>query len=218
MSKDSKIIDKIRKILRLSRSDNPHEAARALMMAQAISNRYGIDINSIKEEKSEPILGKLFSADEANTVRSDIGRELAAQFRVALIRLKNDDGYEILVMGYPEDVKIYREVEAYTLEYFRLELTSYEKMVTQFYGDVISAEEKKDYLTGFLIGLKEKFAVNVEENALTIGLPPEVKDFLDHLTSGEKVDREREKIEHAVAARMGYASAKKITPHKNITE
>lgn len=51
MSASAEIIDKIKKLLRLSRSANPHEAALALQRALALAREHGVAVDSLNPDE-----------------------------------------------------------------------------------------------------------------------------------------------------------------------
>ena len=61
--KKKRIIDKIRKLLRLSRSSNEHEAAAAAAKAQELLSEYNLSLDSMITEES---------ASEASSTHRDI--------------------------------------------------------------------------------------------------------------------------------------------------
>lgn len=55
---DKKIVEKIKKCLRLSASSNPHEAATAMRQAQKLMEKYGVSASDIELSKIESSLTK----------------------------------------------------------------------------------------------------------------------------------------------------------------
>lgn len=53
MPATAEVIDKIRKLLRLSRSANPHEAQLALQRALALARSHGVEVESLNPDASE---------------------------------------------------------------------------------------------------------------------------------------------------------------------
>ena len=117
-------IDKIRKLLALATSDNPHEAAQAAARAQEILDRYEINramlaIDAGDVELDEPIENfatkdaPLDAAKAVATWKGCLSRVLAEVNQCRVYTSRNDNGRTIEIVGRAGNVQKVRYLYAY---------------------------------------------------------------------------------------------------------
>lgn len=173
--------DKIAKLLRLSDSPNQHEAQRALAKAQELALKNGLSLEAIEEQKATPVQDPFTPPrNRVPAYERIISTVLAANFRVMV--LKHGKGYRetLEVVGLPNDVEIFKQVFAYTLESYRRMLNSWLKDYRFLHPRwKVDQGLKNDYLRGFIAGLDQRFAQNVKEHALVTTVPAVVQDAVE---------------------------------------
>lgn len=106
-----KIIDKIRKLLALSKSDNYHEAANAAGRAQALMEKYSIETAMLEEERAEkpadPIRGIIFQGKggKLRTWVLNIAREVARANRLSIWYTSTNKMAVINAAGTPHNIE-----------------------------------------------------------------------------------------------------------------
>jgi Protein of unknown function (DUF2786) len=219
-----KIIDKIRKLLKLGESPNEHEAQSAIMKAQKLALKNGIEISEIKQESNDAVVDQYIDPlTRVPLFKRRISALLATNFRVVVIRDKvfswEDVKYKeiMLVVGLPEDVAIFKQVFAYTVESYSIYLNAFLKKYKKTYPRrKIKQNLKNDYMIGFLSGLIYRFRQNIQEHGLIVVTPQVVKNRIDEMKCHESKSRKLSHKKDKIAMGMGYHDAKSLTPHKNI--
>lgn len=219
-----KIIDKIRKLLKLSESPNVNESQRAIMKAQQLAVKNGIEISHIKDEKQDAVIDCF--TDPLSRIplyQKRISTVLASNFRVLIVRerILDHEGLKLKeimqVIGLPEDVIIYKQVYAYTIESYRLLLNAFLKDYKKRYPRrKIKQNLKNDYMIGFLSGLIYCFRQNIQEHGLMVITPQVVNDKIKQMNCHESKGRKLTRRKDYIGMNQGWRDAKKLTPHKNI--
>lgn len=174
--------EKIKKLLKLSESPNEHEAQRAIMKAQELACKIGIEISNINVEEDEE-----FVVDEAVTFKKTVSPEekaiasiIAKNFKVETY-IMNSYNTTINVIGFPEDVEIFKTVFNYALKNFRKFRKEFINEYKTTHQYVRMTPLKNSYLFGFIRGLDDKFKENVMEHALIIVTPALVKQHVNEM-------------------------------------
>jgi Protein of unknown function (DUF2786) len=221
---NEKIIDKIRKLLKLSESPNVHEAQRAIMKAQQLALKNGIEISEVKQEQADAV------SDPYTVLRSTvpiyerkISKLLADNFRVIVFREEKLCPYALKykermhVVGMPKDVAVFKQIFVYTVRSYRLLLNEFiKKYKKQYPRRKFKQNRKNDYMIGFLYGLNYRFGQNIQEHGLVVITPLAVKDKIQQMNCTTSTERTLSYKQDHIAMSQGLHDAKSLTPHKNI--
>lgn len=170
----SKIYDKIKKLLSLSTSPNEHEAQAAMLKAQELMAKYDIQVESVNAEIT--YIAEMAETDGNNAFRIPLGSVIAPNFRCEIFMR----GTDILFYGHPEDVKICKEVYEFAYKsILKLSRKRYNQARTAGYD---TRGFYTNYQNGFIIALKNAFAKQC--TALMIVTPEDVKSSFKEMTDG----------------------------------
>ncbi len=175
MSKE-KIIDKIRKCLELSKSDNVHEAESAMLMATKLMSQYNIDMLMVEKQDKTEVSEQTYREKSAKFawVRS-LARVIAENNRCKILITVSGRSKYITFVGFDIDIEVCNLLFEYALTCIDYSTRKFDK-----FG-------KDSYRVGFRKGLKEKYdkqkEQEVKENesfALVCQVPVEVTNYLDN--------------------------------------
>lgn len=153
MNIDSKLVDKIQKLLRLSESPNEHEAELALMKAKALAVENDIDLASINtKEESEDYIQNDISFGKRNPVTTNHASRICINhFNVKIIYYGSRNwGKKVIFIGKTTDVKIAMFVFEFVLNKF-MQLWHAYREVKQ-----VSTKSRASYFQGLYDGLNQK--------------------------------------------------------------
>jgi hypothetical protein len=184
-----KIMDKVRKLLRLTKSTNEHEAALALQRVREIMAKYHLELGDVQEKTEKPEHEKLDQKTKSVSVlHLKICTALDEYYRVRCFRTLSFDGSYIQVAGYKEDILIFKEVVSYVElvfeNMFKVFLTSWKET-----NDVKTRSEsvlvRNRYMQGFIRGMVDYLEqCKVEEYALVLVTPEAVIKSVDAVCKG----------------------------------
>lgn len=218
-----KILDKIRKLLALSKSPNENEAAVALAMAQELMLRYNIDNIDLEQESTEDIIEidfKISYQAEESSLRFVYW--LGKAFFVKPILIKRNIGQDkikferyIRFIGKQADVAVTTYVFSYMMTILDNKGKEYTKKI----------KIRKDYDFGFVTAVCEKlekieedkrnstiFNVNEAKNesALILSSRSLIKSFIKEKYGDKINDGKQQEIEFDLDAfRDGYVEGEK---------
>lgn len=210
---DSKVVDKIQKLLRLSSSDNQNEAQLAMQRAQELMAKHNIEMGEAKETE---VVDSFIIGEETKGLSSNrklLAAAMAPHFQVFLIITLNDKMQErISVIGRIDDVKIF-------LDSFNWTYNAANQLFKNFLKEQGSMSRsqsialKNDYFAGFRLGLTEALKKNVTEKSLMIRVPDCVEEFVEakypHLRKGKPVSKtSANSIDAILAGRRDGGSVK----------
>lgn len=176
-----KIIDKIRKVLALTKSTYQEEAHAALLKAQELMAQHGLTMAEIQQEE----------AQEKNVLDTCIYKKRRTTWyekRLATVVGENfrchaytGIGRGICFIGLEQDVDIAKEVYLYALSTMIYLAGEYVKRSRK---QIVKGNGlKNDYIIGFINGLKDKFKEQIESKGYALVL---VKDALVVQTVNDK--------------------------------
>lgn len=218
-----KILDKIRKLLALSKSPNENEAAVALAMAQELMLRYNIDNIDLEQESTEDIIEidfKISYQAEESSLRFVYW--LGKAFFVKPILIKRNIGQDkikferyIRFIGKQADVAVTTYVFSYMMTILDNKGKEYTKKI----------KIRKDYDFGFVTAVCEKlekieedkrnstiFTVNEAKNesALILSSRSLIESFIKEKYGDKINDGKQQEIEFDLDAfRDGYVEGEK---------
>lgn len=175
---NKKIVDKIKKLLRLSKSDQAGEAMNALRKAQELMLKYNIVVEEEDNLKDEVVIESTGERGKSRPSlhKSRLAGVLAKRFRCSWYYT----GSIISFIGLRDDVAILKEsFEWICIVYQRLQDKHLKERRSQLlrWDRHVSNLAKRDYLTGFCKGLGNYLDSNVQEKGLMVVVPNAVKEM-----------------------------------------
>lgn len=174
--KDTKVIDKIKKLLALSKNNsNSNEAQNSLLKAQELMAKYNI---SVSESDTEDITHISVGCEHKWDLgyRHPLGIIIAKNFRCKMYF----HGKKVTFFGRDVDAKIAKEVFEYAYRFINTEGT---KRYDRAYKDGVKTKGVfNSYALGFIEGLEEAF--NEQCRALMIITPKDVEDKYLEMSNG----------------------------------
>lgn len=186
------ILSKVKKLLSLAGNNpNQEESEAAMMKAQQLLSEHGLSM-----AQAEQAAGV---RQEACEVTANVGTKTAPWWHksVAIIIAKNfrcdlfirlfGGGSSIVFVGLPTDAEVAREV-FYTAvrtadrEAKKFLLIEKKTPSIRTWNRSVSIAVRNDYLRGWIEGLRSSFQKNVEERALLVVPPPEVREHMNKMS------------------------------------
>ncbi len=151
MTEDDRILDKIKKLLRLSRSSNPHEAALALQRAMELAQANSIHLASV--DPDDEVAG--IRHKERMEARLHYEKRLAIGliqdfFSVRIIRGWN----HLKIVGRAPDIQIAEFAYVYLVRACRLCLAAFEKEEAAARRRV-TTNKRRSFILGFMEGVRK---------------------------------------------------------------
>lgn len=158
---EDKLINKIENLIRLSSSDNEHEARAAMMKARELMAKYHIRMEDVSPEEKESE-----TVETATTLEKfreswiqDLARVIAQNFRcrTLLLHWYTGNTYKIRFLGVNDDAFVCMEIFRYALKVIKSRVKT---MRGIFYesGKDFEYNDKLVYCHGFMKGLQINFA------------------------------------------------------------
>lgn len=172
---DNKVLDKIKKLLALSKSPNEHEAQAAMLKAQELMAKYNISVEESVETEIT-YTSTIAETSGNSTFRAPLSAIIAKNFRCEVF-MANDC---IAFYGHSEDVPVCKEVFEYAYKTIK-------KLGTKRYNEAKKAGYETrgfytQYQTAFLIALKDAFEKQC--TALMIVTPTDVTENFIKMSEG----------------------------------
>lgn len=218
---NTKIIEKVRKLLALSESSNPHEAELAMLKAQELLMKHKLSlkevtefkiINSvIKEIKSEITFTKAkWKAELARLIADNFGC-----YRYFKVRRTNT----IVFFGREEDVIVCNIVLKYAVYCI---YSAVSKLKYQYTKEGYSTKGlENDYALGFIAGLSQKFEEQKKANqewGLVLVKDKEVVDAHDQIEFAKKKINTHTQYQDQEAYDEGIIDGRRFSISDKITE
>lgn len=187
---NTKVINKIKKLLRLSKSDNIGEANNALRLAQKLMAENGIFIKETEElDKEQSAMSKIIEEKTRglSAHRRRLATALAKEFKVRILLAGGLSG-RLEVVGLEEDIDIFIEVFEWTYLVFKKLCKQYlenrKKELGRLWNRSISLRMQNDYFEGFVNGVILSLKQNCKEHGLMVITPKAVESLADEMTTG----------------------------------
>lgn len=183
---DEKLIAKIEKLLRLSSSNNEHEAQSAMMKAQELMAKHNIkmaDVNP-EEQPQEKVETRTSERYREGWV-GDLATIIAGNFRCRTLLLYANKGntYRVRFYGANDDAQICMQIFQYALEVVRSRCKTM-KGIFEETGKSFEYNDKLMYCHGFMQGLQKNFKEQIRRNecyALALTVPAVVDNAIEQL-------------------------------------
>jgi len=186
---NEKVMNKVRKLLALSQSDNEHEAHLSLAMAQKLCLKNDIDIDYFKQEKEQikSITIKLF-VRKLDSMTPRLLSILTKNFNTSYFIVTDAFGSKSLRMhGNEVNIEAFKMSYFYILGVYKRAWSKYHKKVKNDYGFVLR-DVRESFKHGFLDGIDTAFQKNIEEYGIVLcndrAVAEKTKVFNDLINSG----------------------------------
>ncbi|PJI06557.1 MULTISPECIES: DUF2786 domain-containing protein [Clostridium] len=218
---DTKIIEKIQKLLSLSESSNEHEAEVAMLKAQELLAKYKLSIKEVKEYKrynskiQEKTTDVTFTKAKWKAQLAGVISDNFGCYRYFKTRGTNT----IVFFGREEDVIVCNLVLNYAVDsiYSVVKKLKYQYSKNGYRTRGI----ENDYALGFIYGLQEKFEEqkrNNQEWGLVLVKDKEVVEAHEKIKFNKKVNMSTKYKGHSDVYYKGCEDGKKFSVSDRITE
>jgi hypothetical protein len=155
----SEIIEKIRALLRLAKSDNPHEAALALEKAATLAARHHLDLGAISPDDDSRKIGHghLDVPDRLAQEWKEALNTVHNYFHVHITVLKGSS--KCLVVGTALDIELASYVATFLVRCCRDSLSSWKKSEKAAHRK-ITRSKVFSFIEGFFWGIRHKLRAN----------------------------------------------------------
>lgn len=220
---DDKILRVIRKSLALaSNNPNANEAQTALLKAQELMAKHNITMGEVEVNQTpkEKVIAKDGATDYKRVVwwEKTLASILSENFRCNYYRTLLNNKSKIMFYGLKEDVELVKEAYVFALNQIKFLADHYIKS-NGIKGRTKINAVKNDYISGFLKGLKDMFAEQVQKNNWGLVL---VKDALvvqgyKKLSKGFKSSKSSSYsvAENSEARGQGYNDGRSFNSNRN---
>jgi hypothetical protein len=163
-----RVLQKIKKALNLANAKNDHESHTAMLLAQQMMAKYGLEMEDVDVDLEGPKKKEVMEmyatkATKLQWWQKDLASVVSGNFRCYTYWRTFGGKSRIVFLGLKEDTQIAREVFAYaqdSIEYFSVRYLN----VQGIEGLSERTKIRNDYIQGFIHGLGEKFKEQVEQN------------------------------------------------------
>ena len=180
MTKETDIIRKIQKAMKLSDGGGTAaESQNALLMAQRMAIKHGIDIaelgEMVEEQKKKIVHQVVRAASLRSWWREKLYSIIANNFKVESYRTEmgkrnGKEFYRLTYTGFEEDVSIALEVYNHAELSIQHHARTYIRKMGKRIKSTNKNKYKNEYMKGYLDGLKRKFAEQVREHGFQLAL------------------------------------------------
>lgn len=217
--KNKEIMEKIKKMLALSKNNpSEEEAAQALLMAQKLMVKYNLTMEEVEDqpEKNPEAIADYSQYKGSNTVwKIKLAKIIGDNFKTEVLKA----GPGFCFVGMAEEVQL-------TISLFNLACEIVDKGMKKVRRDARKAGLNTsgiagDYVHGFLDGLEAKFKEQVEKEGwgLILVKPEAVIEKTEELTSGCKPKQIKDRLGRrgdAAAYQKGYKEGNNLSTQKQL--
>ncbi len=175
--KKEKMIDKIKKLLELATSDNPHEAQLAMTKAQALMVEHNIEMQEVEEQEQEDVIKATSDSWGRGQFRRSLGVVISDNFRCISYINCRKNLFRIVFLGKESDAKI--ALMVYECAVKIAEQGAEKEYQSAYYNGLPTKGIKPSFKAGFLEGLINQFEDqkrNNQEWGLVLVTPKEVTE------------------------------------------
>ena len=176
----NEISEKIRKLLALASSSNPHEASAAILKAQELMLKHHINRDAFTEDNEEIVIEKI-PIKHAGIEESKIAVLIADNFRTKVFFR----GMRLYMIGFQEDVSIARDCVEYVVRKMSDGWRDYhmEHCISILHSQKNFTDVRHSWKNGFVAGLAEAFRQRKTDRSYDLMMitPPRVQKAYDSL-------------------------------------
>lgn len=210
---EEKIVEKIKKLLALSKSPNENEAMAATLKAQALMAKYEIDLSQVETNEDRKIVERIYCDNGKHEMKKwkyGLATIVANNFMCKMFLY----GTNVVFYGYEEDAEI-------ALNTFRYLYEAGNRLALKYYNNyrkngMPTKGVMNTYLSGFKAGIKS--ILEKQSTALMVVTPQKVKDSFEEITKDAKIHTTKVNIASDTAAYShGVKDGKNLVSHKMLT-
>jgi hypothetical protein len=216
---DDAIVEKIKKLLRLAQSSNPHEAELALARAFELAQKHQIDVSTLDmDEESERIIHEWFHVG----ARVSYLRQRAIGIVMTFFHVDACISRpRVVFVGAATDVTIANYVYAFIVAQGQRQLRHFER-AQKVFGRRMTPKKRLGFVQGFIYGIslqlgKRQEANAIEDSRTAIVLAEKERqraDYLADLIPGAKAIAHRQQKGNTSALWDGFQAGKATTINK----
>jgi hypothetical protein len=214
MSERENVMTKIRKALALANDGaSDHECETALLMAQRLMTKYGIDMSEVEsqdtdEQGKEVVHENVTERGRTPYWKKALSNVIADNFRCYNYTRTGGGKSRIVFLGTKEDVALAKELFDFAVNVLEKSVRKYLREQRRERGDDFnSTGVRNDYIIGFIDGLRAKFKEQVEELCLTPMLVKDNEVIAEH-------DRMRFRRSSSSSIQRGFDSGAYSSGHR----
>lgn len=218
---DTKLINKIKKLLALSESSNEHEAQLSLLKAQELLVKHKLSLKEVKEYKNYNAQikdRKTIISFTKSKWKANLARVIADNFG-CYHYFKTRYVHTITFFGREEDIEVCNIVLEYAVDCIE---SAIKRMRYQYSRDGYGTKGvANDYAIGFIAGLKQKLEEQMKANqewGLVLVKDKEVVDAYDKKTFKRTINTNTQFQGNSDAYRKGSEDGKKFSISDKIAE
>lgn len=210
-------IEKIRKVLELSRNNPSEEEAKSAMLkAQRLMAEYDVTMKEVEaEDESDNIVSSTVEVGMGNKWKYMLANLIAKNFRC---RFFTRGKAKMVFYGYETDAEIASMTFKYLFTVGNRASTNYYNRLKKEEGVCFDGSGvRNSYLIGFVEGIK--VSLEAQSTALMVITPQEVNEAFENLRKGFKSSHNRlsASSQYASQARTeGFQKGKDIMARKNL--
>lgn len=234
----TKVLDRVKKLLALGRSPEPHEAAAALQRAQELMAKHGVTVAMVEGPVSEPIAShdvkSIATATRVKGWEFRLLRTVADAFGCELLWISAYPYGRYRVLGYESEVEVAVYTAQVLLRQLRAAKNRFVKTLDSAAPRTWKASEADAYCTGWVHGASEnvqrlvdaKVAVAREADptgATTLRVQTDeekraaaVRLELERLTTGASKSQGRRRRGSSHAKARGVADGRRATVQRAV--
>ena len=174
---ENKVIDKIKKLMALSKSSNEHEAQLAMTRAQELLLKHHLTMDDIKDKEAglKVIEIDIIKGKRIPNWKLVLAKTLSKNLRCKSIVVNPGDTNYVRIVGGEEDAEVVELLFIYAIGFIESQTRKLRRQVRKEQGTAAGTTDS--YIYGFLVGLAEYFKEQVKANqewGLVLIIPDEV--------------------------------------------
>lgn len=204
------IEEKIKKLLRLAKSDNEYEAKLAIVRARELMAKYKLEVEEFDDDDKQEVVDVVtdwYFTDYKDGYRHYLADALAENY-CCITYLSREKGSKCMFVafrGYENDMKILCDVFKFADDCIRSWFFDKKHNALKGYNNKILNAIKNEYGIGFSEGLKslleEQHKQKEQEWGLVMVVPKEARDFKASLS---EVGIENNELNNDMIRQLGY--------------
>lgn len=220
---EEKVIEKVQKLLRLSKSENAGEAAAALARAQYLMAKFNVSVDE-SFSSDEDVVEKVdvsLGTKSVSSYQARMAKELSTHFGCRiLINSYRDRRQSFLIIGTPVSAATFKECLVYAYSAYKRFYGIYLKTKADQLDNLSyklsdKTQIRDDYFRGFLNGMVNELIRSENEFALTIIVPEVVDKAIAEMSTGTINMNGGRHLSSEEDMMAGYNDGKFAMSHKN---
>ncbi len=218
---DTKLVEKIKKLLALSESGNEHEAEASMLKAQELLAKHKLSLREVKDFK---LIDSAIKEKRSNVTFTKARWKASLAYLIAenfgcYHYFKTRHSHTIAFFGREEDITVCNIVLEYAIDCIN---SSVKRFKYQYVKDGYSTKGlENDYAMGFIAGLRKKFEEQKKANqewGLVLVKDAEVIDAYENIKFKGSIDTKTKFQGHSEAYKQGQSDGQLFSISDKIAE